>query len=237
MSKNFKILIFGILFLMLIIPLVCASSYEQGENIILKVSCADLTNCSNAQNITISSPNSSIIVDNQEMTITNGYAQFTLSYTNDVGSYQYFIYDLSDGYYTNSFDVTPNGEIATVGKSIFYIGLLTILLFFFLLSIIGFVVFESIISKVGLFGLSYLLGIAITFICWNMANDFLVSSIFIIGMFKILFYVLIIGLFPLVVGSFAYYFYMITKIKEIERLMTKGLNFGEAERRTGRKFK
>lgn len=133
------------------------------------------------------------------------------------------------------FEVTPNGEEATIGKAVFYIGLLAILLFFIGLSIFGFVSFNNLLARVGLFGFSYLLLIAITFIGWNMANDFITSSPFLIYMLKIMFIVLMAGLFPLVIGAFAYYVIMLFKIKEIENLMKHGMSEQEAEHRAGRK--
>jgi hypothetical protein len=48
---------------------------------------------------------------------------------------------------------------------------------------------------------------------------------------------LVVGMFPLVIGAFAWYVLMLFKIKEIERLMSKGMDMGEAEKRQGRKFK
>jgi hypothetical protein len=56
-------------------------------------------------------------------------------------------------------------------------------------------------------------------------------------MFKILFYVLIIGFFPAFIGFFAWWIIMVSKLKEIERMMNKGMPYDEAERRTGRKYK
>lgn len=136
-----------------------------------------------------------------------------------------------------SFIVTNSGYEATTGRAIFDIGLVLLLLFFLGISIYGFMEIDNLAGKVGLFGFAYLLLIAITFIAWNMANDFLLSAQFLVNFLRILFIILVIGLFPLVIGAFAYYIIMITKIKEIQRLMDKGLDYNEAERRSGRKFK
>ena len=136
------------------------------------------------------------------------------------------------------FTITPNGEEASVGKAVFYIGLLFVLLFFLALCVLAFANFENLLARVGMVGLGYLLLIAITFIGWNMAGDFLTSSPFLVEMLRIFFWVLIIGTFPLLIGAFAWYVLMLFKVKEIERLMTKGMDMDEAERRTsGRKYK
>ncbi len=86
-------------------------------------------------------------------------------------------------------------------------------------------------------GFAYLLLISITFIAWNMAKDFLTSSPFLIEMMRIVFFILLAGAFPLLVGMFAYYLILVFKIKEIERLMSKGFSYDEAERRTGKKYR
>lgn len=135
------------------------------------------------------------------------------------------------GYYSNSFMVTPNGEIATTGKAIFYIGLLFVLLFFLGVSIYFFTDTDNLLGKVGSLGVGYLLLIAVTFISWNMASDFFISATFLINMMEILFYVLLIGLFPLIIGLFIWYFLLLWKIKEIERLMSKGFSYEDANRR------
>lgn len=132
---------------------------------------------------------------------------------------------------------TPNGEDASVGKAIFYIGLIFILIIFFIVCFISFIKFDNLLNRVGMIGFCYLLLIAITFIGWNMAQDFLTSSPFLIEMMRIIFFVLIVGAFPLLIGAFAWYLLMLFKIKEIQNLMDKGMSFDEAERRQGRKYK
>lgn len=138
------------------------------------------------------------------------------------------------GYYANNFMVTPNGEVATTGKAIFYVGLLFVLLFFLGISIFFFNETENLLGKVGSLGVGYLLLIAVTFIAWNMASDFFITSTFIIAMMRTLFIVLMVGLFPLIIGLFMWYFLMLFRIKEIQRLMDKGIGYDEANRRAGK---
>jgi hypothetical protein len=56
-------------------------------------------------------------------------------------------------------------------------------------------------------------------------------------MLNTLFIILIIGAFPLLIGMFAWYVIMLFQIKEIHRLMDKGLSYDEAKRRQGEKYK
>lgn len=144
--------------------------------------------------------------------------------------------DTSGGYASSIIHVTPNGEETTIGKTIFYISLLFLLVVFLIITILIFIGYDNLLSKVGMLGLSYLLLMSITFLSWNMANDFLTSSPFLAEILRILFFVLIIGFFPLIIGAFAYYIIMITKIKEIRRLMEHGFSEDDAYRKVkGRK--
>jgi hypothetical protein len=157
-----------------------------------------------------------------------------------VGDYYYNVQcedDTVGGFASSIIHITPNGEEATVGRAIFYIGILFLLVVFLIMSIGVFMKYDdNLLAKVSMFGLSYLLLIAITFVGWQTAIDFLTSSPFLIEIFRILFFVLIIGFFPLLIGAFAWYIIMITKIKEIQNLMEHGMSSDEAERRVkGRK--
>jgi hypothetical protein len=133
------------------------------------------------------------------------------------------------------YEISHAGIELTQARATIDIGLLALMMLFFILSIFMFVKFENLLARVGSFGLGYLLLIAISFISWNMANDFLISAPFIVSMFRIIFLVLVIGLFPLIIGGFAYYFIMISRIKEIDDLMKHGISVSEAQERSGYK--
>lgn len=141
------------------------------------------------------------------------------------------------GYEANYLEITPNGEEATEGKAIFYMGLFAVLIFFFAISLYFMINGEHLLIRGGGLGFAYLTLLIITFIGWNMANDFLTSSPIIISFLRTLFFVLIIGALPMLLGALAWYFLMTMKVKAISNLMTKGLSYDEAERRTGRKYK
>lgn len=162
------------------------------------------------------------------------------SLINQTGEYSALIWCNSTdagGFFKYTFDVTPNGEYATTGDAVFYFSVIMVLVFFLGMCMLSFAKFNNLLNRVGMIGLSYLLAIALSFIVWNMALNFLTGSPFAIEMFRIIFLVLVIGLFPLLIGAFAWYFLMLWKIKEIQNLMDKGMSFDEAERRQGRKYK
>lgn len=134
------------------------------------------------------------------------------------------------GNYTNA------TYVAGTGEAIVYTTLNVVLLVFLIGCFAVFLYFNNLIARVLSFGIGYLLIVAITFVGWQMANDFLTSP-FLIEMFRIIFLVFVIGALPLLIGAFAWYVIMLFKIKEIDRLMTKGYSMDEAERRQGRKYK
>jgi hypothetical protein len=185
-------------------------------------------------------PNSSVSLSNKNMTKQGTYYNYTYCITLDSGTYIVTGFGDPDGIttvWTYDFLITPNGEEASIGKAVFYIGLLIMLVVFLVGCVYLFMNNDNLLSKVGFLGLGYLVLIAITFISWNMAKDFLTSSPFLVDMFRILFFVLMIGVFPLFIGAFAWWIIMAMKTKEIERMMNKGMSYDEANKRQGRKFK
>jgi hypothetical protein len=205
---------------------------KQSECIQIPQVCAS---CSYV-NVSVQYPNKSIAISNQAMT-PNGAGLWIYNFCNTSQLGRYDVSGMGDingvdtGFSVLWFEVTPNGESITTGKALFYIGLISILIIFLVLSMTSFVRFENLLNRVSMIGLSYLLLIAITFVGWNMAKDFVTSSPFIIEMLWIIFLVLMIGAFPLLIGAFAWYVMMLFKIKEIQDLMNKGFSFDDAETR------
>jgi hypothetical protein len=237
MKNKILYLMIGMIFLMSIIPMASAESlgtFRNGDCVTLIQTC---NNCTFANITSVIYPNSTVSLSDQDMTQTGTY--FFYSYCDTSLNGIYIVTGLGDpdgevAVWNYDFSITPNGEDASVGKAVFYIGLLIMLMIFLVGCVTLFMENDHLLAKVGFLGLGYLLTIAITFIAWNMANDFLLSAPFIVEMFRILFFVLIIGAFPLLIGAFAWYFIMLFKIKEIERLMGKGFSEDEARRRTSK---
>jgi hypothetical protein len=230
-------------FLLLSLSLVSASNIieqktpfvEQGKGFILEQFCSNST-YANISSIKMSSLN--LLSETAMIQVSNDYYQYNFTNTNLTGTYSAVYHCNENGIDVGGktdFTVTPNGQEATSGSAFFYIGLLAVLVIFLILCINAFVKFDNLLARVGMLGLSYLLLIAITFVSWNMASDFITSSPFLIDMLRILFWVLMAGAFPLLIGGFVWYLLLLFKIKEIQRLMDKGFSEDEAERRTGRR--
>lgn len=155
-----------------------------------------------------------------------------------VGSYYYITQCKTGdfgGYTEHGFEVKVSGAGLTEGRAVLYGVLIFVLVLFLFGAMILFVKFDHLLVRIGMFGLSYLLLISVSFIGWQIANEIILATPFIVQMFRLIFIVLIIGAFPLLLGSLAWYVIMLFRIKEIERLMEKGLPYDEAEHRVNRR--
>ena len=242
MVKQFNIILIAMIFLMVIIPMASAQTslgtFAQNLSVSLIQTCDNST----YSNITrILFPNSTFIINSQtNMTKAGDNYNYILGYnwTQDTGNYLvYGVCDENDAYTSWQYDftITPNGEEATIGTAVFYIGIFLVLIFFFAICIYAFVNFDNLLARVAMIGLGYLLLMAVTFIGWNMAQDFLTSSPFLIEMMRILFWIMVVGFFPLIIGGFAWYVLLLFKIKEINNLMEHGMSVNDAEDRVGRR--
>lgn len=119
------IFIFALLFL---IPLISSTAtIEQPYN--LTVSCDNLV-CSSV-NVTVLNPNSSVLVNNQQMTNGNSYAYYSLT-PQTFGEYVYYVFDDNGNFTSGSFKATSTGYELNTGASIIYVGLLFLFVFIFI---------------------------------------------------------------------------------------------------------
>jgi len=91
------------------------------------------------------------------------------------------------GFASTPFEITPNGESPQTGVAIFYIGFLALLIFGLIFITYFGVVSDQLFIKATSWGGGYLLLMAISFIAWQMASDFLISSPFLVQFLRILF--------------------------------------------------
>lgn len=252
LNKNNKWLIILTLtiYLTVVIPLASSQElqipvYEQGEARTLSVPCTNNgnfcpsgTNCSS----TIISPTQNVLVNEQVMSKNGGVYEISLlaNQTEEIGFYEMAM-TCTNGVITRTrllqFEITPNGERPTTAKGILYFGLIILLFLTFGLFVWGIFKTESIWARVGFMMFAYLLLIAVSFIAFNLALDFLTSTPFLVSMFRIIFYVLLYGLLPVLIGLFAYGLLMALKIKELQGLVNKGLSLDEASEFNKRKKK
>jgi len=217
--------------------------FQKDQPASINIPCFDENNsfCNNSTTcqITIFDPDTEILISYQNMTFNTNYYNYSLnsSQTSELGDYTVNILceGSRDGFSTFTFRVTPNGEIPSTATAFFYIILLMIIVTGITAGIIGVKRANSIWLRYAYICFVYLLLIAISFIAWKMATDFITSNTFIGGFFHIIFRILMVFLMPFVLLSFIYTLYEMRKIKEIERMIKKGIPYDEAVERSRRK--
>ena len=219
---------------------VAQPSYKTETDVTLSIPCTiNGATCGTTAtcNGTIINPEGTTLVNQQVMT-KNGAVfdlNLTANQTDVLGEYQFTISCSQAGSSSSKnlvFFITPNGELPTSAKGIMYLGLLAVLIIFFVIGIYCIKESQGIVGK-SAFGLvSYLLMIGVTFIAWNLSMDYLTSAPFLASFFRIFFYVLLYALFPLILFLTFYTMWMIKKIDVIENMIDKGMPIDEAYERT-----
>lgn len=225
-----------IVLILLIMPIINAEIqtlgvFKQNDCVMLKQGCS---NCTFTNITSVVYPNSSTAIEIKEMSKSGTEYSYNFCNTSLIG--EYIVNGISDvdgviTVWAYDFDVTPTGESLNTATPVFYFVGIGVLIIFLILSIYSFVKFDNLLNRVGMIGLCYIFLTAIVFIVWNMTQNFLATSSYLIDMMRTLFFVLMAGAFPLLVGGFAWYVIMIFRIKEIQRLMDKGFTEDEAQRR------
>ncbi len=162
-----------LLFLLLLIPLVSAESFKQGENIsfIQLIRVNGFPSDSITANITITGPDDTLLIGYTPMTYNsaNKTFNFTFTQTKELGTYQRCI-TASDGTLNDTtcfaFDITPSGfQRINEGESIQLIGGSLLMVFIGVLFFIMFLRMESIAPKIAfLSGSVIVLFMAVLFI-------------------------------------------------------------------------
>jgi hypothetical protein len=224
----------------MLISIVSTSAYsfifEKDNKADLRVSCFDVASspCDAGTfcNLTAFYPNSSLLVDNQRMTRTEMYYNFTLdnSQTFVTGEYSAVVScnGTTNDYTSFTYLISPNGLDPDKTNSGFYIGLMAVLIIIEGFLIWGVFKVKNEIAKWFLINFGYAFLVAITYVGWSMATDFLTSAPFISSMLKIIFYILMILLFPLILCSIIWLIYRTIMIKEIKQMMESGVPEDEA---------
>lgn len=135
------------------------------------------------------------------------------------------------GFIEDYFYVTKDGIMPSVVEGYFYMALLIVLIVFIILCIIGIINSGSLWLKYCFMSILYLLFIALTFICWQMADSYITSS-YLISFFKWTFLILMFGFIPYIFLSLAYViYYHVIILKRVTDLHSKGYTMDEIERR------
>lgn len=159
------------------------------------------------------------------------------------GNYPYGLNCKDDygGSLSGIFKVTESGLEITEGRSILVIGLLCLLVGFLFLSLFSLFNTENYIGKFALYWVSHVLIVLITFVGWQSGVEGLLEGFALTGIFRIMFWVFTVGMFPMILLSVAWVVYIHTVNDHFQRLMEKGEDpetaFSLAKRKTGRRRK
>jgi len=205
MKEVNKSMIWICMFLLVISIVQAELIYQQNKEADLKINCYDTNNAicgASICNISVLYPNSTLLLDNVEMTKQSIFYNYTLKtdQTGIVGDYKANVY-CYDGNYSgfNNFDfsITADGTKPTIVQSIIYFGLLIIITVFLILALYWATIVRHPALQTGLYLLGYLLLIYISFIGERIATSYLNSSL-LSGFMNIWFKIMMIGL-PFVV--------------------------------------
>lgn len=159
-----------------------------------------------------------------EVTLTGG--NFS-----DIGQHAFYIWCNTTnigGVAKGIFVVTESGIKITEEKSILIVGLLLILILFLFANL--FVIFsvENYIVKFSSYWISHIILILICFVAWQVGVEGLLIGIALTEIFKILFYVSIFAVVPMVFLSMAWIFYIHTFNEHFQALVDRGVDSEEA---------
>jgi len=243
--KYIFVLVFAILFLSSI-PLILSEvetlgTYKKGECIELLQSGAGLTSCNISS---VRYPNSTSAGDNLSMTKDGTQYNYTFCSTNNLGNY------IVSGVCANEteavawaydFEITNSGETLNQGRSLIYIGLLAVLVFLFIVDLVGYTKLPSGNDRdeqgffIGINKLKYLRPVllalawgilmAIVFTSSNIALSYLEAGMFggiLFSLFKIM-----LGLsLPIVVVFFIMLLINLFQDKKMKRMIERGAEMG-----------
>jgi len=192
--------------------------------------CNGLTTC----RLTIVSPNSNVLINNQLMNWQTTFYTYQIDDTSVTGEYTGTIMcnGINSEFLNFNFQVTPTGEIPSTAKGILYAGILLILVVLFIIALYGGSQTESIVIKSACWLGAYLMMIGVSFIAWGLTRDYLTTASFLGGFFRIVFLVLMYALFPLILILTFYTLWMMRKIDVIQRMIDDGVPIDEAYERT-----
>ena len=141
------------------------------------------------------------------------------------------------GYKTGFFEATEGGIGLDQSRSHLIIGLLAILVFLLFLSLYAVFNVENYIGKFAMYWVSHLLFILIAFVGWQIGVEALLGMVALTGVFKIMFWVLVVAVVPMVFLSMAWIIYLHAFNEHFQKLVDKGMDtesaFKMAKRKSG----
>jgi len=126
------------------------------------------------------------------------------------------------GFVSGAVDVTEGGIEITTSRSITQLVMVSILMLFVLMSLICLFKVEDYRMKFISYWVSHLLLVIIFFSCWQMGVEQLITGIALTGIFRILFWITIIAVAPMIFVSVAWIVYIHAFNEHFQKLIDKG---------------
>ncbi len=216
-------------------------TFKLGDDINLIQTCATCT----FNNVTsVLSPNSTEVLGNFNMTRTGSVYNFTLTSANITSLGAYIVNGIGDldgtnTIWTYNFFVTGTGFELTQARGIVFIGLLFIMVFLFVVNMIGITMLPSknnrnelgeLISinnlkhlRSILMGIGYLLLLSIVFLSSNLALAYLGTALFGNILF-VIFQIMLIMLLPMFVIWLLFILQSIFRDRELKKMINRGVD-------------
>lgn len=141
------------------------------------------------------------------------------------------------GYKTAFFEANPYGAGLTEAESLNFNWGMMFLMILFITSFIGIFKIESPAGKLACYWFSHLIFIVGTFSIWQFNYGHTLEYSGLAGAFKVLFYVSTISVFPMILLSIAWMFYIHTMNDDIKKMIDRGMDEDEAYSRAKEKKK
>jgi len=139
------------------------------------------------------------------------------------------------GYKTAFFEANTYGVGLTESSSLNFNFAMIFLMILFLSALIGTFKIEHYVGKFVCYWISHILFVVGTFSVWQFNDGFNLAYVGLAGIFKVLFYVSTIAVFPMVILSLAWIFWIHTVTDEMKGMMEKGMTSEEAWSRKSNK--
>lgn len=134
------------------------------------------------------------------------------------------------GYATGFFEVNPTGKDFSVSISIFECLFLFYILFLFIITATKIFHSNSKIEVILFCCISYFLLLILSYLSWKLSENYLFNMEWIINFFYITFMIVLICMFPLIIGIVIYLFFSIFNEKRIKELTDMGYSPEEAKK-------
>lgn len=151
----------------------------------------------------------------------------------------YIIYcnsSTESGFVSGEFLVNNYGLELLQEEGLLYIGFLAIITLVVLVGIFGVIYVDHYIAKFVFYWIVHFSVVLLTFSVWQISHGYIMGFIGLAGIFKVLFYVSISAMFPMIIVSIAWIVYLHTMTVEMRAMIEKGESPEDAFRRANKKW-